>query len=95
VERRRGQATVEYIVIVGLIAIAVIPAVSKLADGIRASFQKSTKALDDRLTHRLGTGGGGGGGSLGGGGGGGLFVEVPDNSPPPKPKNDQPKKGQP
>jgi Flp pilus assembly pilin Flp len=70
--RRRGQATTEYIVIVGLIAVGLIPFVSRLSGVLGNTVAKATGAIDNHVTRKIGAMGGGGGGSSGGGGSGSL-----------------------
>lgn len=58
--RRRGAGMTEYIIVVGLVAIGLIPAVRKLSQALGNSYTTAAKKLD--------TGMGGGGGGAGGSG---------------------------
>ena len=71
-KRARGQATVEYIVIVGLVAILGITSVSAFSGKLKTAFASSTNAIDHHVTQKVGSvpsssgsGGGGGGGGAG------------------------------
>ncbi|HZU98019.1 MAG TPA: hypothetical protein VFF73_15050 [Planctomycetota bacterium] len=84
--RRRGQAMTEYIIIVGLIAIGLIPFVSRLSGVLGNTVAKATGAIDSHVTRKIGSMSGGGGGSSGGGGGsGGLDGGTTETTNPPIP----------
>jgi Flp pilus assembly pilin Flp len=73
IRRRRGQGMTEYIVIVGLIAILLIPAVRLLKNTLSASFNKASEKIDKDITQPMdkidgGAGGSGGGAQPGGSG---------------------------
>ena len=56
--RRRGQGMTEYIIIVGLIAILLVPAVNLFKKALGDAFQKSTNEINTKVTSQIGGPGG-------------------------------------
>ena len=54
--RRRGQGMTEYIIIVGLIAVALITAVNQYSFRVDEAIQGTTNAMDTRVTGQMGGG---------------------------------------
>ena len=54
--RRSGQGMTEYIIIVGLIAILLVPAVKLFKGAIQGAFQKSTDTIQSEVTSQIGHG---------------------------------------
>lgn len=52
--RRRGQGMTEYIIIVGLIAILLVPAVKAFKNAIGGAFDKSTQTVTTEVTSQIG-----------------------------------------
>jgi Flp pilus assembly pilin Flp len=74
IRRRRGQGMTEYIVIVGLIAIVLIPAIGMFKKALDKSFRSASKKVDDQITRpmeQVGAGGNGSGDGSGDAGSGG------------------------
>jgi len=87
--RERGQATIEYILVVGLVAILAIPAVSALGAELKSGFVSSTRAIDKHVTKPIATSngsGGGGSGSSGEDAAGGDSTSSATDATAPKPK---------
>jgi Flp pilus assembly pilin Flp len=58
--RRRGQGMTEYIIIVGLIAIVMVPAVGKFKTALAGSFDAGSTKMNG-IADQISGGGGGGG----------------------------------
>jgi Flp pilus assembly pilin Flp len=71
IRRRRGQGMTEYIIIIGLLAVMLIPAVRVLKNALSASFNKASEKIDKDITKPMegidGSGGSGGGAQPGAG----------------------------
>ncbi len=52
--RRRGQGMTEYIIIVGLIAIALVVAVGKLKTALNNAYEKSSTELQTQVVDQIG-----------------------------------------
>ncbi len=55
--RRQGQGMTEYIIIVGLVAVLMIPAIAKLKSALANSYDASSHALENDVTAQLQSGG--------------------------------------
>lgn len=51
--RRRGQSMTEYVIIVGIIAIILIPAVRAFKDALTNSFNKASQKIDEKVTKEM------------------------------------------
>lgn len=85
---------VEYLLIVGLIAIGAIGAADAFGAKLRGTYGRATSALDNHVTKKVGAlsrGGSGSVGALGGGGGDGDVVNGSDDSESSSPVKPRPR----
>ncbi len=54
--RRQGQGMTEYVMIVGLVAVLMVPAVSRLKDALANGWDASARAVDNDVTAKISTG---------------------------------------
>ena len=55
IRRRRGQGMTEYIIIVGLIAILLVPAVGLFKNALGRAFGRATNEIQNNVTNQIGT----------------------------------------
>ncbi|MBL4849568.1 MAG: hypothetical protein JKY65_28900 [Planctomycetes bacterium] len=51
--RRRGQGMTEYIIIVGLVAIVLIPALGSFGDALTGSFGAAGDSVTEKVTNKM------------------------------------------
>jgi Flp pilus assembly pilin Flp len=51
--RRRGQGMTEYIIMVGLVAIVMIPALGSFRDALAGSFDEAGKSITEKVTNQM------------------------------------------
>ena len=88
-QRRSGQGMTEYIIVVGLIALLLVPVIGKTGLGgvLYETIVGTDKAIQDGIVKEMDRGGGGG---LGNGSGSGNGNRPPDNGGNPDPSGDSP-----
>lgn len=52
--KRRGQGMTEYVIVVGLVAVALVGAVTKFKTSLGNAFEASTKTIDMKITREIG-----------------------------------------
>lgn len=52
--KRRGQGLTEYVIVVGLVAVALVASVTKFKTALGNAFDASTKTIDTKITKEIG-----------------------------------------